>query len=97
MVFRPSDRVSARRALKLFEDLCIRTLRGRPNVQLLNRNRAVGERRAAERCKAWWDTYPGYMANYCRAWRQRKREEALAAQAVVTAHVAAAESVTAEE
>ena len=50
-----SDRVSARRALKLFEDLCIRTLRDRPNVQLLNRNRAVGERRAAQRCKAWRD------------------------------------------
>jgi hypothetical protein len=36
------------------------------------------------------------MSNYCRAWRQRKREAALAQEAAAAAH-AAAESATPEQ
>ena len=75
-----SDPAAAKRTLRSLEALCIRTLRGRPGVELRNKNRPVGEGRAADRCKAWRQRNPNYMSTYCRAWRERKREEALAAQ-----------------
>ena len=44
-----TDRVAAMRTLRSLEALCIRTPQGRPGVALQNKNRPVGERRAAER------------------------------------------------
>jgi hypothetical protein len=87
---------AAKRTLRSLEALCIRTAQGRPGVALQNKNRPVGDRRAADRCKAWRERNPDYMSNYCRAWRQRKREAALAQEAVAAAH-AAAESATPEQ
>lgn len=89
-----ADPAAAKRTLRSLEALCIRTLRGRPGVSLQNKNRPVGERRAADRCKAWRQRNPTYMSTYCKAWRERKREEALAQQAVAQQ---AAESATSEE
>ena len=106
----PEDDEQAKALLRGLESLVIHGLRqAHPDIQLKNKNSPRCENvRNRERMKAWREANGqgqvdpetglsmSYMAVRSRIYRQRRKEQAAAA-ARAAAHVAAAESVTAQE